>query len=329
MEFLRSRRRRRSQEAVAEQVRVLRVQWAQGIMQGRVSAVEAETRRTMESCAGLPESDETRLAAWESRLLALVALGRHQAAEAEYPQLTAELVTRHGNSGLPVLKSRSDRAQNLVYLGRYQEAERECQAVHALGRNVDGPYGLALRCSVANAMAMALCHLGRHDEAEAAARTATEELAEAGEAYQRVLRILQVNLARILTTRDRHEEAYRIVSGLDCAVPSDRAALRSVSAVALLGLGRHDEAEAAAREAITLCEWGLSAVHHRTLEAVTVLGSILAARGRLSEAERRLAANCSTWDERFGPDHPRAVAARAALVDVRHRLGATEGSGPV
>ena len=241
---------------------------------------------------------------------------------------TAELVARHGNSGLVVLKSRSDRAQNLVYLGRYQEAERECQAVHALGRNIDGPHGLLLRGAVANAMAMALHFLDRHDEAEAAARAATEEMTRAGEAHLRMLRILQVNLARVLCARDRFDEAHRIVSGLECAVPTDRAALRSVSAVALLGLGRHEEAEAAAREAVTICEWGLSAVHHRALEAGTVLGSVLAAQGRLPEAERRLAANSAAWDEHFGPDHPRAVAARAALVDVRHRLGATQGSGP-
>ena len=328
MGFIRSRRQRRSQQAVTDQVRVLRAQWGQGVLQGRASAVEAETRATMDSCAGLPERDEIRLAAWESRLLALVTLGRHEAAETEYPRLTAELVARHGNSGLVVLKSRSDRAQNLVYLGRYQEAERECQAVHALGRNVDGPPGVVLRCAVANAMAMALHYLGRHDEAEAAARAATEEMTRAGEAHLRMLRILQVNLARVLCARDRFDEAHRIVSGLECAVPTDRAALRSVSAVALLGLGRHEEAEAAAREAVTICEWGLSAVHHRALEAGTVLGSVLAAQGRLPEAERRLATNSAAWDEHFGPDHPRAVAARAALVDVRHRLGATQGSGP-
>lgn len=323
-------RRRRSAAAAAEQVRTSRLRWSQDLLSGRVGTVEAETREVMASCRGMPEKDGLRVSAWDIHLLALVSLGRHAEAEQGHLRLTAHL-RAHGGAGAHLLaaKVRSDRAQNLVYLGRYREAEEECRALRPLAEGIDGPVGAAVRGAAANALVMALHGLGRFREAEAAARAAVEAAsrapaeasATAPEVYERLRQVLTINLARTANAQGRYQEGYELASAIECAVPSDTAAGRLVSAAALLGLGRPARAEADVREALTICAWGLSPIHHRALEAGTLLGSALAAQGRLADAERQLAANAAAWQEHFGSGHPRTAAATEALAGVRRRLG--------
>jgi hypothetical protein len=78
------------------------------------------------------------------------------------------------------------------------------------------------------------------------------------------------------------------------------------------GLGRLTEAEVALRELISGA-LSPSPTHYLALAAATLLGSALAGQGRVDEASDQLQASAAAWNENFGADHPRTIAARAEL----------------
>jgi hypothetical protein len=84
-----------------------------------------------------------------------------------------------------------------------------------------------------------------------------------------------------------------------------------------LGRGRLDEAETDARQAVAISGYGVGPSHYQILRAGTLLGSVLAVQGRVDEAERQLEANVAAWEEHFGAEHPRTVAAREELARLR------------
>ncbi|MEV6205864.1 tetratricopeptide repeat protein [Kitasatospora sp. NPDC051914] len=258
--------------------------------------------------------DERALAAWDANLRAHAAQGRHREAVDGSRVLQEETARVYGANDIRTLKVASDRVQNLVHLGEYEEAERECRTL----LDLHGTPSL-LWLSVMNALVMALNGLGRHGEAEVTAREALRRQREVTRASNDMRIALSLGLARSLSGSGRHEDALQIAIQAEAEFrdgPGVRVALAApistVTAQALLGLGRADEAEAASRKAVELAG-PLGPTHHSTLEAATTLGTALAAQHRHAEARDHLTRCTTAWREHFGPEHPRTLAAETAL----------------
>jgi tetratricopeptide (TPR) repeat protein len=250
--------------------------------------------------------DKLALKAWDVKLRVLAAQGRYREAADDAQELRAQSAWAYGENENWTVKAGSDRVQNLVYLGEYESAERECRELIERHGKED-----MLWQAVMNALVLALNGLGDHEKAEATARTALEKQPHV---------TLALGLARSLYGLGRYEEALQAAT--DAQAEFQREAERrvafaapvvTVTAQALLGLGRLDEAETEARQAVELAEAHLTPVHHSALEAATTLGSVLAAQGRTAEAADQLTRCARAWREHYGPDHPRTRAAEAEL----------------
>ncbi|WP_431675978.1 tetratricopeptide repeat protein [Kitasatospora sp. KL5] len=258
--------------------------------------------------------DWRALDAGDAGLRAHAAQGRHREAVDGSRVLQEETARVYGANDIRTLKVASDRVQNLVYLGEYEQVEREC-------RDLIERHGTPslLWLSVMNALVLALNGLGRHDEAEDTARRALGRQREVTQSSSDMRIALSLGLARSLSGGGRHEEALHIATRAEAEFrkdPSNPVALAApvatVTAQALLGLGRADEAEAASRRAVELSE-PLGPTHHSTLEAATTLGTALAAQHRHTEARDHLTRCTTAWRDHFGPEHPRTLAAEMAL----------------
>ncbi|MHA6765254.1 tetratricopeptide repeat protein [Streptacidiphilus sp. PAMC 29251] len=263
----------------------------------------------------LPASDKLGLMAWDIKLRVRLAQGRHREAADEAQALQAQSALVFGENHVRTLKVGSDRVQNLVFLGEYELAERECRALIERHGGAD-----LLWLAVMNALVMALNGRGHHDQAEAAARRALRRQAQVRQPSGDMRVSLTLGLSRSLHGNGRHQEALDAAAqakGDLLRPPGGRAALAppvaTRTAQALLGLGRLDEAETESRRAVDLAQTHLTTTHHSTLEAATTLGSILAAQGRHTEAREHLTRCATTWRDHYGPDHPRTIAAEAEL----------------
>ncbi|MDH6111492.1 tetratricopeptide (TPR) repeat protein [Kitasatospora sp. MAP12-15] len=255
------------------------------------------------------------LKAWDVKLIALAASGRHAQAATEALALMTESASLSGAHHPRTLKIASHRVQNLVFLGEFDQAEQECRAI-ITSCSQQG----ALWLAVNNALVFALNGLGRHDEAEATARAALAQGRQLAQLDGRMPLALALALARTLTARKRYDEALHVA--LEARAESLQSpggqrrlpgAVGVVIAHALFGLGRLEEAEVEVREAVAVSESMLSPTHHRALEAATLLGTVLVAQGRRIEAERQLTDCVAAWTTHFGSTHPRTVAATAEL----------------
>ncbi|MFJ9519889.1 tetratricopeptide repeat protein [Kitasatospora sp. NPDC101801] len=261
-----------------------------------------------------PAPDEYGLEAWEARLRALAILGRHREAVDGSWALQEQTARIYGATALGTLKVVSERVQNLICIGEYEQAECECRALLEVH---DTPSLLWL--SVMNALVLALTHLGRHDEAEAAARRALLREQDVAQPSNDLRIALTLGLSRALSGAGRHEEGLQAAARAEEDHRNDptprltlAAPVATVTAQALLGLGRNDEAETRSRKAIDLAQ-PLGPTHHSTLEAATTLGRVLAAQHRHTEARDHLTRCTAAWREHFGPDHPRTRAAETVL----------------
>ncbi|MGE7439948.1 MULTISPECIES: tetratricopeptide repeat protein [Kitasatospora] len=266
-----------------------------------------------------PAPDEFGLMAWGTKLRVYAAQGRHREAADEAQTLREQNAQVYGENHIRTLKAGADRVQNLVFLGEYETAERECRALIDQHGKQD-----QLWLAVMNALILALNGLGRHDQAETAARKALKQEARITKPGGDWRVVLGLGLARSLSGRGHHEEALRVASQATAEAlrsPGVRVSLMApiatVTARALLGLERLEDAEAEARRAVELAEPNLSPIHHSFLEAATTLGSVLAAQNRRAEAEEQLTRCATAWREHFGPHHPRTVAIEAELATLR------------
>ncbi|AUG76679.1 hypothetical protein CFP65_1805 [Kitasatospora sp. MMS16-BH015] len=255
-----------------------------------------------------PAPDVLGLAAWDVRLRALGSLGRHREAADAAPALRERLAQAYGADDLRTLKIGADRAQHLVQLGEYETAEHECRELIELRGAVD-----LFQLAVTNALVLALVGLGRHEEAEAAARKAlTRAEGDVGIS-------LALGLARSLRGSGRHEDAWRAAADAKAKFlltnprPVLAAPVHTVLAQTLLGIGHLPQAEAEAHRAVELAATHLTPAHHSTLEAATTLGTVLAATDRRTEAIEHLTRCAAAWREHYGPDHPRTRATEAEL----------------
>ncbi|MFE0457927.1 hypothetical protein ACFW1A_01540 [Kitasatospora sp. NPDC058965] len=109
--------------------------------------------------------------AWDIKLRARGAQGRHREAADEALALRVHSAQVYGENNIRTLNAGSDRVQHLTHLGDFQLAERECrELIERHGRDD------LLWLAVTNALVGSLIGLGRHDEAEAAARIAGSAL---------------------------------------------------------------------------------------------------------------------------------------------------------
>ncbi|MFJ9776116.1 tetratricopeptide repeat protein [Kitasatospora sp. NPDC101157] len=285
---------------------------------GRAEEAQTEAAAALE-LAGRHDDERLRHAARDFHARVLNVLGRHSEAVAEWGAIAADVAASSGGRSIGALKARSDRAQTLVYLGRYEEAEEECRILIDVASATQHrvPLGLA----VLNALVLALVMNGRAVEAETEARTAVEFAESAKGMDARFLLTARLGLARALNAQDRYDEALSVLRSSTDLLPGNlgteeelAAALHLVTATALLGLGR--DATAPVHEALATCGRILGPYHHRALEVGTLHGRVLAAEGRTADALKRLTANTADWREHFGDGHPGTWAAQEALAHV-------------
>ncbi|MEV4614693.1 tetratricopeptide repeat protein [Kitasatospora sp. NPDC049258] len=287
---------------------------------GRLAQAEEQARAVLAGCADRPALITERLQAGDLLCRVTGDRGRHAEAVALLAG-HAELVARTAPAAAAVLalKARSDRCQQLAYLGRYEEAEGEARAIAGSAAAVPGPHGRYLALAAANALAFSLASHGRWAEAEQVGRAALDRADTA--APHRVdlfAATLRLGLARSLSGQGRYAEALDAAAEAerDLHSPDHLAAAATTAGTALLGLGRHQEAVERARRAQEFCRTSLGPGHHRALEADTLLGLALTGAGRSEEATRVLERAVTDWRAGFGDAHPRTAAAVAALARV-------------
>jgi tetratricopeptide (TPR) repeat protein len=268
---------------------------------GRYAEAEAEWEEIARVYRGLPEPGGTITAAYfDSRtgVCSLIGLqGRFgralSAADALLPQVVAAL----GAGSAQAYRTRMQRAFALAMLGRYGEAAAECEALLAAGTGqvTEGDWTLT-----ACGLAYCLVEQDRAAEAEAVLRdplAAAERDDPAGPSGAKLRR----EMANVLVRQGRCEEALALVAGPPVWGLDDPGYHQLVRATALLGLGRPQEAEAAAVEALAAAA-RVPPAHLRVLEIRTVLARI---HGSPDEWDSVTA----DWAAHHGPDHPRAQAA--------------------
>jgi tetratricopeptide (TPR) repeat protein len=294
--------------ATTAAARELAHQATQALERGLAGDVVARTRAVMAAQDDAGTASDLYLVAWLYLATALAQLGHHAAAVREYGGFIEAIGSGPGRD-MVSLQARLRRAGQLALLGRFDEAEAECQL--AAERCAQQP-SAAMRLHVANVRTIVFGGRGQHAEAESLARSALRGASPADVPPQ-VVTALTVSLARTLTAQRRYEEAEMTLRDLR---PDSSAEIITVTcgrAAARLGLGRLREAEAGARDAVAAGEKILGPVHYTTLHAGTVLGAALARQGRHEEAGRVLRANVAAWTDHFGAGHPRTIAAQEEL----------------
>lgn len=209
----------------------------------------------------------------------LEALAATDLAAAE--RVVAWLVPLTDDLGAPPSRVRIRRAaaHTLTYAGRPDEALAACEEAHRIAAVGDDPVEAA-RATLASVHPLAM--LGRFDEAIASSNAARTALAELGRAD--LAARADLNLGAIYSMLDRIPEA---VAAFDRArpslvtEPSLLAQLESNAGVALIGVGRFDEAADALGRATAAFEQS-----GQSLSAAVARGNLahlLVRRGRLAE----------------------------------------------
>lgn len=300
--------------AAATQARELAYRAGQGLNGGFAADVADKTRAVMAAHADEGAASDLYLTAWLYLGFALAQLGKHAAAAREFAGLVDAAGAAPGREAL-ALRGRLSRAAQLAMLGRFDQADAECDlADEHYGQLPSAAVAVVMRLSAANTRAFVLSGRGRHGEAESAARSALRETP--ADLAPQLVTILTVNLARALGGQQRYEEAEMALGELR---PDDAREIILVTcgrAAARLGLGKLREAEAGARDAVAAGQRILSPVHYTTLHAGTLLGAALARQGKREQAESVLRSNIAAWTEHFGASHPKTIAAREELAQL-------------
>ncbi|MFF4267526.1 tetratricopeptide repeat protein [Streptomyces virginiae] len=245
------------------------------LREGRFEAAEERARAAVAKREGARGRDRRPMAVRQARYYAIWAAALHGRGASVLPELEdliADLEPPTDASPL-LLRARLTRAWVLIDEARPAEAQSEAEAVlRVLTRTkyVTDVWELELIALVC--MADVLCALDRHEEAETIARG---HLPRAPEHFAFGLHL---SLLHSLSGQGRHQEALD-----ECDVhhpdssPADFGAHEFATAVALHGLGRHDEAKEQARRALTACERHLHPDHPRVGEIGALLARMAAA----------------------------------------------------
>jgi tetratricopeptide (TPR) repeat protein len=295
------------------EARELRVRAQSALAEGRAAEAEADARSVMAAYAGSGHTHEPYLTAWRILVNALTQGGKHGEAVAELTGFIDVVSEAAGSESALATMLRVNRAGQLAYLGRFDEAEADCRAaieqckMEPPGKGVDH-----YRFSAVNNLLFVQNGRGLHAEAESAARQSIRE-AESASLCEHALPMLHRCLAVSLNGQGRYTDAEALLSALRPDSPDDVVSVGTHLAAAQLGLGDLDRAESGARAAAEAGACLLGPAHNLTLSAGTLLGTVLARQGRLDEARRQLHDNAVAWAEHFGDAHPETVAARAEL----------------
>lgn len=202
-------------------------------------------------------------------------------------------------------------------LGRYDQAEADYRYVLALAAKAR-PRQHRIQLGLFATYGLIFVHnmRGQYAEAESMARAAIRKAEKSAGVPRSIFTSLHCALGKSLNGQGRHAEAEQKLEYF----PRSTGVLLSLT-VARLGLGRLDEAEADAREALRHTEGHLGPAHHMRLDAAMQLGIVLARQGKTGEAERLLQANAQAWTEHFGDQHPKTIAALNALAEISEQHG--------
>jgi tetratricopeptide (TPR) repeat protein len=301
----------RAATATAE-VRELAGWVTQALSRGFAGDVVVRTREVMAAHQDAGPASDLYMAAWLHLATALAQLGQHAEAVREYGGFIEAAGSAPGGEVMS-LRARLRRAGQLALLGRFDEAEAECQLItEQCAQLPSAPAATAMRLIADNTRTIVLSGRGQHAEAESLARSALRE-ASSADLPPHGVTAFTVSLARTLTAQQRYGEAELALRDLRPDGPAEIVTVACGRAAARLGQGRLREAEAGARDALAAGERVLGPLHYTTLHAGTILGAALARQGRHDEAERVLRANLTAWTAHFGPGHPRTTAAQEEL----------------
>jgi tetratricopeptide (TPR) repeat protein len=288
---------------------------------GSLAVVEVEASRVMEAYAGTGPLGEPYLTAMFLRVSVRASSGRHAEAVQEFGEMIDTALPVFGPDNPRMLWWRLGCAVNLTYLNRLEEAEAECSTVLARSRKLwPMPKRYELRLSAMTQTAGVMNSRGMYAEGERRVRSALRAV-RPGEVSHRVLRSSHFVLGGSLNGQQKYREAERVLKRVRPADQFARLSMHLGLGAARLGLGRLAEAEADAREAVAISGFGIGPSHYQIVRAGTLLGSVLAAQGRADEAKRQLEASVAAWEEHFGADHPRAIAAREELARIGGEAG--------
>lgn len=257
------------------------------------------------------------LTAWECRVVALQHLGQHADAAEGFGALADADASVFGENDSRGIRWRNDGGLQSALLGRYDQADAGHRYVLALAAKAQPRrHRTQLRLSAVHGLIFVHNMRGQYAEAESMARAAIREAEKSAGVPRSIFTNLHCALGKSLNGQGRHAEAEHTMEYF----PRNTGVLLTLS-VARLGLGRLDEAEADARDALKHTEGHLGPAHHVRLDAAMQLGIALARQGKIDEAERLLQANAQAWTEHFGDQHPKTIAALNALAEVSGRQG--------
>ncbi|MEV6382700.1 tetratricopeptide repeat protein [Streptomyces sp. NPDC051773] len=243
--------------------------------EGKYEEAEAGARALEEKSGRRRRRSRGLAVGWHAKALATAAAcahGRGAQVLDELESLTAELSEMVGPGRVLLLMIRSNRMLVLNSAGRHSEAEAEgLDILRDLTRLKHLAPVWHVELCVLDNLVDALCGQARYEEAEAIAR------GNLPRAEGTAVAALHCGLVRSLNGQKRYDEAlteaHRFTPRWD---RGQTGRLGIATAVALHGLGRRSEAEAAVREALTDCERFLHPDHPRFREARTLLARITA-----------------------------------------------------
>jgi hypothetical protein len=306
--------RRRRETLTTAELREVKSQVADALSRGSLAEAEAVARAVMDAYPDAGPGDRRYLSVRTSWADTLNVLGQHVAAAREYTTMldTAGPVIGY-DDGLAVVW-RITRATQFNYLGRYEDAEEDSRAAMEMAVRMRPAryrdrYPFVAVCN----LVVARTWRGMPAEAELVARTAIAEAAGVTDVSEGTVTALHRVLAVSLNALGRYPEAIEVLQGRRHPEPASLTGLCVVMGTAQLGAGRVADAEVSAREAVSSAERFLAPAHFHALQAGTLLGAVLARRGRVDEARHMLQANAAAWAGHFGDVHPRTIDARREL----------------
>lgn len=218
-------------------------------------------------------------------------------------------------------------------LGRYAQAEarlRSCIATITANGRIPAPE----EANFYDALCRTLLQQGRLPEAEQVLGQA-QELASRGEPsgeLQRVRDSLLVSTAALARRRGKlaeaevgYRRAYEALREHGAALDL-RASCTDQLSVVLQELGRLDDAEPFAREALDGYRSARGPEHPATLNAQTNFAMLLLDRGKREEARDLLASTFEAQTRALGPAHPQTLATQNNLAGALMMLGDLEGA---
>ncbi|MFI1092273.1 hypothetical protein [Streptomyces sp. NPDC020917] len=276
------------------------------ILCGRDTEAEAELDAIAAEFHATPAPGPRILMGYLHSRLVVLALLSHRGRFAEALAAADELLPRAaatvGVENGFVDEVRRGRVFVLAMLGRYDEAAAECRALLAPRPGTDGDSDAQDTATLG--LAHCLVAQGRSQEAEAAVRGPLDRAERVEGRCSREAVMLRRALAEAVARQGRFEEALALVEGPPAWGVVDAGHHELVRAEALLGLGRREEAEASAAQALAAATVNHAPCHVRILEIRTLLA-------RIRASAQELDAVTADWVTHYGPDHLRTRAAAA------------------